>query len=98
VAIYHRHGVAVLRQIHGFNVSSAGVAGVHANEIKFGCNVDGELVFVLFPAGWADHAPVLPLGGAERAEQGSLRSVTFTAQNSHDRASIAEWANRFRPL
>jgi len=82
--------VAVFGQVDGFEVGVAGFAGVDADVVEFAGDVDGELFFVLFAAGGADHAAVLPFCRAEGTEEPALGSFAFAAQNGSDRARVAE--------
>ena len=74
--------MAVLREIHRFDVVAARIASLDADVAELLCGVHGELLDVLFPAGGAHQSPIAPLGRAQGTDERTLRAITFLPQHA----------------
>src|SRR5258708_1302185 len=94
----HRHGVAVFGEVHSLDVTSAGIACLHSHVCELSCAVDRELLHCFLAARGTYDSPVSPLGAAHRADQRSLRPISFGPQYTHDRFCGAKGTDRQRFL
>ena len=76
-------GAPILRQVYRLNVAAATIASLNAdmadNVLR---GIKREFPHVFFTAGVAQNSAIVPLVGAERANQRALRSVAFPSKSA----------------
>ncbi len=75
-----RFGAAVFRQVYALDIGLAGVTAFHANVVEVAGGEDGKPFIVLLAASRADDAAKLPLGQAERTDQGARAAISHRPQ------------------
>ena len=89
-----RNGEAVSPEIDGLQISVARVTRFHPNVLELRRRVHAQPFLARLFAGRAGETNVIPFGAAQRADQRTLRALTFRAQHARQWLRAAERTDR----